>query len=365
MLRIFSILALLFIISSCVSSTQTLKKDVIPRQKITGEPLAPSVIEEGRYNIALIVPLKDQIGSFLVKASQLAITQARESNINLILLNSNLIEQDPHLLQKKLNDNNVKAIVGPVYTKETVKLLELTKEQNIPILSLSNDSSIKEDSLLIMGLSPDAQAKALTSYSISQGINHFYLVLPSNKYGKLIEEAVAEEVSTKSNVAFNVTWYNIENSSYTIDALVQSIATKGDHNNEAIFMPQGGISINHLNTALEKHKLKIPLIGSQAWDNPNILNFPLFNGAILLQKKDLSEQNFSNEYNNLFHAQPNNIDLICYNSLNLLLKMIKNNQAIDKQSIIENNPNLFNTQGISLHKMPIVEVHNKQFRIVE
>lgn len=366
MSRIFAFIALLLLVSACATAPDVYHGGIVSDQKIISNSVAPATTAEKKDNIALILPMgaqKDQVGASIIKAAQLAIENAHDPAANLVFINSDLIANDPDLLKATLKTSKVKAIIGPVYTKETENLAALLANDNISILSLSNDSSVSGSSLLMMGVSPDSQANAITNYAIGLGINHFHLLIPNNKYGKLINNAVANIVTSKNNVNYEVTWYSTENDTVVIDELIAGIAGSKAHD-QAIFMPQGGAHLTILNAALEKYKLKIKLFGSSAWDNPNILNLPMLNGAILL-KKDLYEQQFFDDYQRTFNAAPNNIDVIAYNALSMILKMHKNGQIINKQNIIAENPTKFDTNGASLYSFSILEIENGEFKLLD
>ena len=355
-MRFILIILLSFFLFSCASDDMH-GGGIASKEKIISRELKEevSIKKDSKYNIALLVPKKEQYGTSILKAAQLAIANSHDAGINLILLNSELINENIDLLANKLE--YTKVIIGPVYATETVKLAE--KLKGITILSLSNDTSFKNDSVLMMGVSPQLQATSLMNYAIGQGINHFYLLLPSTKYGKLIDNAAADLVAEKNNINFSVTWYDPQTADEKIEGLVKSIAGT-EHENSAIFMPQGGNNLKLLDQALEKHNLKIQLIGGQAWDNVNIFQFPRFEGAILL-KKDINDQQFFEDYKQAFRVQASNIDAIAYNSLMLVINMHKNQIPIIKNSIIESYPDKFDKQGISLYSMPIVRIHNNQF----
>lgn len=357
-MRFILIILLSFFLTSCATNDDMHTGSITSKEKITSKELEEtSLRKEHKYNIALLVQKKEPHGASIIKAAQLAIADSHNADINLNLLDSSLINENKALLINKLQDTKV--IIGPVYAAETVKLAQELAGKNITILSLSNDTSFKNDSVLMMGISPQLQTNSLMNYAIGQGINHFYLLLPSNKYGKLISNAAADLILDKNNVNFEVTWYSPETSAEQIDQLVKSIA-QTSHKESAIFMPQGGNNLKLLDQALAKHQLKIQLIGSQAWDNANILQFPSFEGAFFL-KKDIADQQFFEAYQRNFNAPANNIDAIAYNSLMLIIDMYKNQIAIDKNSIIENNPDKFDSQGIRIYSMPIIKIHNNQF----
>ncbi len=374
MSRYFLSTIVLFLLSSCAND-QVTTRGVISDETITSKPVEQidSAKIDNKLNIALLVPLgkqKEHIGASLVQSAQLAIAEANDPELNLILLDSELVNQAPDILLTKIIEQKVEIILGPLYGTETAKLEPLLKDKDITILSLSNDSSIKGDSLIMLGVSPESQADTLVRYAVSQGVNDFYLLLPSNKYGQLIERAVAEVIADKDNTVDNVAWYNQENIDQVLDGLMKLIASNKTNDKKAIFMPQGGSNLAKLNHALVKAKLKITLIGGQTWDNPSVLQYPSFEGAILL-KKNLAYDNFKDEFMRHFAVEPNNIDFITYNGFMIIANMHKNKMPLNKQSIIENykfgkNSDItFNEHGQSLYNMSIIEIHDRNFRKVE
>lgn len=372
MLRSFLSLALLVLLTSCSTTNNSLidHGNIIPESKISGKSVEPTIIDDGKLNIAILVPLskqKEQISKFLIKSAQLALVQSHNANINLLVFDSNMIENDPHLLETQLLEKNIKVIIGPVFAAETEKLASLLTDRDITILSFSNDSSITNNSLLTLGVSPDSQANILTSYAISQGVQHFYLLLPSTKYGKSIYNAVGNIVSTKDQAAFTTNWYSTENVNEVMSEFIKSIEHK-DLTNSVIFMPQAGSNINRLNALLEQHNLNIRLMGGQAWEQTNILKLPKFDRAILI-RHNLIDQKFYNDFNKFYRIRPTNLDIIAYNALLMISNMEKNNLPINKRSIIENNQEFgkysevkFTPEGLSIYKTSIVEVHDHQFK---
>ena len=371
MLRSFTFIVFLFLLSSCATHDVPITSgNVIPEQAITSKTAEVLVPDENKFNIALLAPISKQ--KDILNAAQIAIDSANNPEVNLFMLDSDLISQDPNLLLAKLLEQKIKVIVGPLYAPETEKLEVLLRDKDITILSLSNDSSISGKSLLMLGISPDLQAKIITNYAISQGVKHFYLLLPATKYGKMIDATVTDIVTSKDNATHTVTWYSDENFDQVMDEFVKSIVTNyKSEKDKVIFMPQGGSSLTKLNRALELNQLQIGLLGSQAWDHPMTERFPMFNGAMLL-RKNLSDKKFSAEFNKLFHTKSSNIDIIAYNSIMMLANMQKDKLLINKETIISNNQVVdkysaisFTPDGQSLYKIPVVELRDGSLRVVE
>ena len=362
----------LFVTLLCLTSC-SIYDEVIPKNTIVSKPTKIYTSEDAKINIAILAPLnkqKEEIGQFLINSAELALIDSNNSNITIFPLNSELIDSNPNMLLAQLKQNDIKLIIGPVYTAETKKLKDVIKDQDITILSLSNDSTIAKDNIITLGISPDSQANILTNYAIGQGIKHFYLLLPATKYGKLIDRAVQNIVSTKDDATHTTTWYSTENAELITNQLIDSLKNV-DLTDKAIFMPQAGPNILLLNKALENSGLKIQLIGSGAWDHPDILKLKAFDGAILLEDS-LHNKQFYYSFNKYFKMKPTKLDVIIYNTTIMISNMNKRNLFIDKQSIIYNNKNFdenlpvtFTSNGISLYKMSVLEVHNGKFQTME
>ncbi len=371
MAHFFTLIILLFL-SAC-NTTEVTRDQIIPDNRITSKSIEEVKLEDDFLNVAVLVPLEksqDLSGRFIIKAAQLALNESANSKINLIPIDSSMIVKDPYLLLDRIAKENIKVILGPVYANETRNLTALLQDKDVTILSLSNDSSIKGDHVLTLGISPDSQASILTEYAISQKIGHFYLLLPSTKYGKLIDDAVQNIVSRKANTSHSVSWYSPENVEQVVDEFVQEIKND-DHVSKAIFMPQAGKNISILNKALEKYNLKIKLIGSQSWDHPSLLHLPRFDGAILL-RNTVSSPNLEKSFDSLFHSKPANLDVIAFNAALMIANMSKFGVPIDKHAIIDNNQEFdkyaeikFTPEGISLYRMPILEIHEKHFKLMD
>ena len=375
MMRYFLLTIFLFVFSGCSTTSEipSGSSNVIPNSKISSSKAEEPKIEDNRLNIGLLVPTnnkKDSNYASLVNSTQMAMMDANNANINIIPINSEMINNDPQKLLAQLEEDRVKLILGPVYAQETESLVSLLKGKDITILSLSNDSSLKDESLLILGITPNLQADILTRYAISQGISKFHMFLPSSKYGKLIDEAVSDLVSQKENGFYTVSWYSGENFDQALEEFISKIPGQAE-DKTVIFMPQGGKNLVALSKTLDHYGVNFRLMGSQAWHYDNLLALKNFDKAILL-KHQILDPNFIHEYHKLYRKKASNIDWIAYNALLMIAKMDKDNQLLNKQNIILRNQHSdsyskirFNHNGIAIYDIPVVEVHDGKFKTME
>jgi len=365
---------LLFLLVSCATTQEKPDKGVIPTEQINSDAHSTDTnIEDHKLHIGLLIPLskdKENISSSIIKSSQLAIIDSNNPDIDIVILDSNLISSNPEQLMKDIIDQKIFNIVGPVYSKDTEQFANLTKISDITTLSLSNDTSITADSLLMLGISAESQAKILTSHAISKGIKDFYVLVPGNKYGKLVENAVGEVIDSKYGTSRAVRWYEQDYPDLAIDKIIIEIQQNKDNSDKAIIMPQGGKNLAKLNQALKDAQLNIQLIGSQSWDHPSILKYESFDNALLI-RKNIVNPKFAKDFSHFFKTHPSNIDYITYNAIQMLANMYKEKLPITKQTIIENNQIsgkysdiTFAPNGSTNYKLEIVEANNGKFKLV-
>lgn len=342
-------------------STKTENK-VIPTDSIYNKDI---INAQEPLNIALVVPIApagDNKGATLVQAAQIAVASSENENIHLSVFDSNLLNSNEASLISDLKNQQI--IIGPLYGPDTEKLSAGIK--SIPILSLSNDSSIKSNNTLIMGFSPTSQAITVMEYAISQGVNKFHLLVPENKFGHLINSAVEGVLAEKNGMSYTANWYEQNNSEDAIEQLVASL----DHNaaSEAIFMPQGDKkALNALNRALGNKKSKIKLIGLQGWDNAEVASLGNLDGAVFI-RKNIPEGKFHDRYQSLFGGSPSNLEYITYNSIMLAINMHNEGISLTTHNIIEYNQSSgkysdvkFNDRGYSFYDLPLTKINGHEF----
>ncbi len=375
-MRSFFILSsILLLISSCTTTDNqsTSTGNVIPEKEISSKEAITPEQDPNQVNIAVLVPLyneKDKTAESILGAAQLALMEANNPNINLIPIDSELLNSSPESVVSSLINQNIKIILGPIFANETETLVKTIEGKEITILSLSNDSTLKDDSLLVLGVSPSVQAEILTRYAISQGISDYHLLLPSSKYGKMIEESVTKILSAKDKTTYNINWYGTENIDQVMSEFLSSLISVSS-DKSAIFMPQGGENLNRLEANLAKYSVKARLVGSQAWHYDSLLKLNNFENAILLQH-NFYPAKFAREYHKYFKYKPSNITYAAYNGVLMLAKMDKDQQLLNKRNIIINNDDFgkyadfkFNSEGLAIYQIPVLEVHNKQFKVME
>ena len=97
-------------------------------------------------NIGIMLPLTGKhykIGRSLLNAAQLALSKTNQENIRFHIVDTG---NDEELVQNtyKLINKDIKIIIGPVFTNNCLILKDLIDEEEITVISFSNNSQLEE-----------------------------------------------------------------------------------------------------------------------------------------------------------------------------------------------------------------------------
>ena len=132
-------------------------------------------------NIGIMLPLTGEhykIGRSLLNAAQLALSKTNQENIRFHIVDTGNEEE---LVQNtyKLINKGIKIIIGPVFTKNCLILKDLIDEEEITVITFSNNSQLEENNYYVFGLTLEDEINKLLNYSINRGLRKYAVILLS------------------------------------------------------------------------------------------------------------------------------------------------------------------------------------------
>jgi len=139
--------------------------------------------------VGLLAPLSgpySELGNSLVHSLQLALEEIGKKEIFIIPRDSGFNDKDKlDLAIQDIRSQGVKVIIGPITHEE----FNLVKEYNdLIFISPSNINPKFTNNIISVGVSLESQLLVLTDFIKKQKKNKTVIMLPKNKYSKLIEE---------------------------------------------------------------------------------------------------------------------------------------------------------------------------------
>ena len=144
-------------------------------------------------NVLVLLPFSNKyrsIGEKIRKAIDLAILQSKDRNIRFIYFNTgdDFNSQDLELIIKKVNP---RLVIGPLLRENLIKIKPVINKFKIPVFSFTNDSSLSEKGIWVLGFSPFDQINKILNYAIKCKKEKIGLISVDNDYGHKVYDLIA------------------------------------------------------------------------------------------------------------------------------------------------------------------------------
>lgn len=154
-------------------------------------------------NILVLLPFSNKfrsIGEKIRKSIDLAILQSKNNSIKFVYFNTgdDFNSNDLELVIEKLNP---RLLVGPLLRENLIKIKPIINKFKIPVFSFTNDSSLSEKGIWVLGFSPFDQMNKIINYAIKCKKEKIGFISIDNDYGHKIYNKI--ENSEISNLIKN------------------------------------------------------------------------------------------------------------------------------------------------------------------
>ena len=152
-------------------------------------------------NIVAFLPLTGKYSSFgnkIRKSLDLSILNFGNNKIKLIYFDTGKVV-DIEIIKNLFNQLNPKFIIGPFTREVLLKIKPFAKNDDLPILTFSNDIAMVENNVWSLGFSPEEQVQSVVSCALMEGYSKFGIIAPDNLYGKIISGQTIDLISVDKN----------------------------------------------------------------------------------------------------------------------------------------------------------------------
>ena len=161
-----------------------------------------SAFSSDKIKIGLIVPLSgeySQIGNSIIKSIRMAINKIDDDRIEIIPMDTRSNPIDTLRVSKKLHEDGIRIIIGPVFNESTKYLDEL---KDITFLSFTNKIINNPTNVISAGVNALSQVNTIKKYNKKNNINRTIFLIPKTDYKKEIEVAI-----DRSNIKLKDTFF--------------------------------------------------------------------------------------------------------------------------------------------------------------
>ena len=328
------------------------------------------ILADEKIKIGLLIPLtgkNSEIGQSIIKATQLAINKINNPLIEILPMDTKSNPQVTLRAAKKLKEQDIKIVIGPVFNGSSIYLDEL---EDITFLSLTNKDTNSSRSIINTGINATSQLKAIQKFIELNEIKKTIFLTPkvnyeaeieialSNSKLKIIKNYVYDSDPTKlTNQIEKITNYQrrkqnledeivrLENSNeINKERLIEKLKKKdtlGNVNFDSVIIADFDESLKSVTTSLlytDVSPKKKYFITLNQWFDESLLkeasSQPIYFPSI--NKKNY--ENFSLEYHKRFNQYPNQLSFLSFDLVGLVYYLIlQNNGIIDEKIFTKKN----------------------------
>jgi hypothetical protein len=362
--------------------------------------------------VGLFLPLSGsnaKIGKSILNATQLSLSKTQNGNIEVFVrdtedINKNIISSYYELINK-----DVDIILGPLFSKNIKKIKPVSEDENVIMITFSNNMSLKSENTFISGLTPENEVTEILEYALSKGKKKFGVILPDNDYGLRTKNLIESLLLSKQGQLSKLVLYNSESPDF-----YQAAKLIADYDNRKLKLEKKLQKLKNLNTVTAKKKYKVLknkdtlgdlefdslyigsesvkhlsmlasilpyydvdpkevlYIGNSLWSHNIALKEPALEKGIFPDFSRVNYKKYDKEYFEAFDQKPHKISSIAFDLIGLLSSMQTNNKDITIANIANNNGFLgtnglfrFKKDGNIERSLSIYQIKDQQIKEIK
>ncbi len=318
-----------------------------------------------KIKIGLIVPLSGEysyIGNSIIKSVRLAINKIDNQRIEIIPKDTKSNPIDSLRVSKKLYEEGVRIIIGPVFN-ESAKYLDELKD--VTFVSFTNKIYQNPSNVISAGVNAISQINTIKKFNKIKKLERSIFLIPKTEYKKEIELAIKKtNIKLKDKFIYDkeptlltkqiekLTRYSqrkqnlkdeikrIENSSITnknkkLETLKKR-DTLGGINFDSVIIADFDESLKSVATSLlytDVSSKRISYIALNQWFDKSLLKEtslqPIYFPSVNKENYDQFVEDFSNNFN----SQPNQISFLSYDLIGLIYFLLYDNDFVINKNI--------------------------------
>lgn len=327
-----------------VSKSEDYQESATHDQFESGNLITPKD-QEKKTKVALLLPFSGKnkdLGWSLFNAATMSIFDNDHNHvIELVLVDSKETQKDAEEAFKNIVKQEIKIVIGPVFSDSIPAIDNMAKRNGITVLSLSNNQELAQNigadgGLFIAGILPETQIDRIVEYSLETGKTNFAIIAPNSQYGRTISSLFSRIARDRDGNVITSQYYDSsgQNIEKTVERAINSFSVPSDlmrnkgkfkkgaviGNNDriypqVIFVPEAGRMMSKIAAAikqLNKDERDFQIVGTSQWDDVKTMNDTNLFGAWFPAPDNNRFRNFERSYYNNFGKFPPRISSLAY-----------------------------------------------------
>ena len=263
--------ALLLAIAGCAPNLpppQPPSQAPAPAPQAPAAPLAPV---DTSVKVGLLLPLSGQqagLGRAMLQAAEMGLFEVGDERFTLLVEDTATAGGADSAARRLLADG-AKVMLGPVFGTDTRKVAPIVQAARVPGLAFTNDKTVAQPGVYVLGVTPQAEVERVVSYAVSQGKRRFAILSPASPYGNIVSAAYRDAIVQAGGILAQMASYDPNSPDYTGTVERLGLAHQSQPF-DALMLPEGGAKLRQLAPLLPAFQIdprSVQMLGTGLWAN--------------------------------------------------------------------------------------------------
>lgn len=325
-----------------------------------------------RHRIALLVPTSGSnaaVGEGIANATTMALLDTNASNLRITTYDTATGAESA--AARAIADGN-KLVLGPLLGSDVAAVISQARRQSVPLITYSNDTSVAQPDVFVMGHIPDQSIARTIGYAARQGHRRFAALIPNGEYGDRVMAAFRDAVGANGGGVVNLQRYDRGNTS--IVSAAQRLVATGPF--DAVLIAEG-VRLSQMAAAeIRNTATDAQILGPELWSGESsVASNAALRGALFSAVSDSRFGRFADSYRSRFGGQPHRIATLGYDSVLLTLRIARDwrpgrdfpaSQVTDPGGFVGiDGPFRFLSRGVGQRAMEVRQIGNGSVSVVD
>jgi branched-chain amino acid transport system substrate-binding protein len=287
--------------------------------------------------VGLLLPLSAPgqtaiIAKAMKQAAEMALFDAGSNQFQLIVKDDLGTPEGAANAAEEALKEGAELIVGPLFAASVKSIAPVALRANVPVIAFSNDTQVAGRGVYLVSFIVTQDIDRIVAYAVSKGRRRFAALIADDAYGRLMGDAFQRAVTANSGTVKAMETYPATQANAMLDParkLVEAIkrADEDGETVDAVFVPGSPETLASLGPLLTYAGLdtsRFKLIGTGAWDHPNLSREAAFQGGWFAGPEPRGWQDFSERFGRTFGTSPPRIATLAYDAITVAVQLSSN-----------------------------------------
>lgn len=286
--------------------------------------------------IAMLLPLAgfDQtaaIAKSMKQAGEMALFERDNPHVQLIVKDDKGTFEGARAAAEEALNDGAEVILGPLFAKAVEGAAAVARARNVPVIAFSNDTSVAGNGVYLMSFLAAPEVERIVAFTAGQGKRRFAALISDDAYGRMVEPVFRAAVARAGGTLVHSEIYPRQANALHAPAkrLIEAIKREEAEGQpvDALFLPAGQDVLPQIGPLLALNGIdpaRVKLIGTGAWEYPNIGRDATFVGGWYPGPDPQGWREFSERFARTFGSAPPRVASLAFDAVALSIALSAN-----------------------------------------